>query len=528
MEYVILPKTPKDLSFEETVSKLTSLFGASESVISRRYRCLQILKQPREDYVTYACRINKSCVEFELTKLSEEQFKCLVFVCGLKSERDAEVRTRLLTRIEEKCDVTMEQLSEENQRLLNLRHNAAMIEDQTDCVKALKSRQHPGRFPARQPKQGSKDGFDSRSNASGPKSACWLCDANHYARDCSFKNHKCSDCGTVGHKEGYCHSAGKAKFRRSDRRKGNAAAKVVTVNACSATKYRKYVPVDINGSSVRLQLDTGSDITIISMGTWRKIGSPSMCAPTIVTKTAAGKILNIEGEFSCEMMINDMKSEGTVRVSREQIQLLGSDMMEVFGLWSVPFNAICCQVGSKTSYVETLKAEFPAVFSDKLGICTKMKIKLELKSGKSPVFRPKRPVAYAMQRAVDDELDRLEQEQIITPVDFAEWAVPIVVVRKSSGSIRICGDYSTGLNDSLQPHQYPLPLPQDIFASLANSTVFSQIDLTDSFLQMEMDEGSADHMRNLRAVLDRIKEYGFKIRLSKCSFGKEQIRYLGH
>ncbi|XP_065080618.1 uncharacterized protein K02A2.6-like [Ochlerotatus camptorhynchus] len=214
-----------------------------------------------------------------------------------------------------------------------------------------------------------------------------------------------------------------------------------------------------------------------------------------------------------------------------------------------------------------------------------MKIKLELKSGKSPVFGPKRPVTYAMQQAVDDELDRLEQEQIITPVDFAEWAAPIVVVRKSSGSIRICGDYSTGLNDSLQPHQYPLPLPQDIFASLANCTVFSQIDLTDAFLQMEMDEGSremltinthrglyrynrlppgvkaapgafqqvidtmlaglvrtsgylddvvvggidaADHMRNLRAVLDRIKEYGFTIRLSKCSFGKEQIRYLGH
>ncbi|XP_065086307.1 uncharacterized protein LOC135708238 [Ochlerotatus camptorhynchus] len=263
------------LSFEETVSKLTSLFGAPESVISRRYRCLQISKQPGEDYVTYACRINKSCVEFELTKLSEEQFKCLVFVCGLKSERDAEVRTRLLTRIEEKCDLTLEQLSEECQRLLNLRHDAAMIEDQTGCVKALKSRQHPGRFPARQPKQSSKDGFDSRSNVSGPKSACWLCGANHYARDRSFKNHKCSDCGTFGHKEGYCHSAGKAKFRRSDRRKGNAAAKVVTVNVCSATKCRKYVPVDINDSSVRLQLDTGSDITNVSMGTWRIIGSHS-------------------------------------------------------------------------------------------------------------------------------------------------------------------------------------------------------------------------------------------------------------
>ncbi|XP_055522987.1 uncharacterized protein LOC129717168 [Wyeomyia smithii] len=135
----ILPKSPKNHTFAKTVAKLTALFGAAESVISRRYRCLQIGKQSGEDYVTYACRINKSCVEFELTKLTEEQFKCLMFVCGLKSERDAEVRTRLLTRIEDRCDVTLEQLSEECQRLLNLRHDTAMIENPA-TVSVLSSR----------------------------------------------------------------------------------------------------------------------------------------------------------------------------------------------------------------------------------------------------------------------------------------------------------------------------------------------------------------------------------------------------
>lgn len=113
-------------------------------------------------------------------------------------------------RIEEKQDVTLDQLSEECQRMLNLRHDAAMIEDQTGCVKALKSR-YPAKQPARSAKHGSKDG--SRSGPSDSKLACWLCGSNHYARDCPFKSHKCSDCGTVGHKEGYCHSAGKAKFK---------------------------------------------------------------------------------------------------------------------------------------------------------------------------------------------------------------------------------------------------------------------------------------------------------------------------
>lgn len=47
----ILPSAPKDFTFAETVSTLKSLFGAKESVVSRRYRCLQIAKQPTECYI---------------------------------------------------------------------------------------------------------------------------------------------------------------------------------------------------------------------------------------------------------------------------------------------------------------------------------------------------------------------------------------------------------------------------------------------------------------------------------------------
>ncbi|XP_065091133.1 uncharacterized protein K02A2.6-like [Ochlerotatus camptorhynchus] len=38
-----------------------------------------------------------------------------------------------------------------------------------------------------------------------------------------------------------------------------------------------------------------------------------------------------------------------------------------------------------------------------------------------------------MYQAVDGELDRLERLRIITPIDYLEWAAPIVVVRKANG-----------------------------------------------------------------------------------------------
>lgn len=66
---------------------------------------------------------------------------------------------------------------------------------------------------------------------------------------------------------------------------------------------------------------------------------------------------------------------------------------------------------------------------------------------------------------VEKELDRLQDLGVIIKTDYSDWAAPIVVVRKQNGSIRICGDYSTDLNAALHSHEYPLPLPEDIFAT---------------------------------------------------------------
>ncbi|XP_065075510.1 uncharacterized protein K02A2.6-like [Ochlerotatus camptorhynchus] len=579
----ILPKLPKDFSFSQTVEKMKNLFGAKESVISRRYRCLQISRYPTEDHIAYACRVNKACVEFELGKLSEEQFKCLIYVCGLKSESDAEIRMRLLSKIEEVNDVTLEHLSNECQRLFNLKHDNAMIEAPVpfEQVNAIK-------YSNRQFK---KRDFESPNQALSdseckPDSPCWFCGGLHYVRNCGYKQHKCSECGQFGHREGYCGSANKARQPTMRRRKKHSVdSKVVIVDVCSVQQRRRFVPVSICGTSIQLQLDTASDITVISKQIWEKIGSPELVPSTVKAKTASGNTLLLEGEFVCNVTIGETTRNGVIRVTEKPLQLLGSDFVDSFDLWSVPMDNFCCNISASPASLSTLKSTFPKVFSCKLGLCIKTAVKFELKTSCKPVFCPKRPVAYAMYDAVNQELDRLEKLKIISPIDYSEWAAPIVVVRKANGAIRICGDYSTGLNSALQSNQYPLPLPEDIFAKLANCQVFSQIDFSDAFLQVPVDEkfrslltinthrglylynrlppgvkiapgvfqqlidtmladlpgtsgylddvvvggeNQQEHDRNLRAVLQRIQDFGFTIRAEKCSFGKRQIRYLGH
>ena len=46
------------------------------------------------------------------------------------------------------------------------------------------------------------------------------------------------------------------------------------------------------------------------------------------------------------------------------------------------------------------------------------------------------------------------------------------------------------VNDALQDHHYPLPNPDGIFNKLNGGKIFSKIDLSDAYLQIEVDEES--------------------------------------
>lgn len=335
----ILPKGPKDIPFEDTVIKLKGLFGTAESLISKRYRCLQVTKQATEDYKSFACRVNKLCVEFELGRLSEDQFKCLVFVCGLKAERDSEIRTRLLSRIEEKQDVSLEQISDECQRILNIKHDTAMIESSPSAaaVQAVKHNQQLGKRHFRPHKYASSRPVKQQGKS--PGSPCWNCGSMHYSRDCHFSKHRCKDCGQFGHKDGYCSSARKAS--RPGKQKSWRPMETKSVVVRNVRKKRRFVQAQVNGRQVAFQLDTASDISLISKQTWREIGHPAPEPTTVKAATASGKPLKLEFQCVAEIIINGVKRTGLIYVVKQQLNLLGIDLIDKFDFWSVPTNQFC-------------------------------------------------------------------------------------------------------------------------------------------------------------------------------------------
>uniref|UniRef100_A0AAG5DSQ1 DUF7083 domain-containing protein n=1 Tax=Anopheles atroparvus TaxID=41427 RepID=A0AAG5DSQ1_ANOAO len=392
----IMPSRPPDFSLDQTVEKLTCLFDTQESLLSKRFKCLQIMKKRTEDHLSYACRINKACVEFELSNLNEEEFKCLLYVCGLKDEIDADIRTRLLARIEDKACTTLQQLSTECHRLINLKKDSAMIEapapERVLTVNAKVHREQHQSLPKRE----------------SPKTPCWLCGGHHWSRDCPYKSHQCATCSKTGHKDGYCNNMKSPKPSKRFWKQRRTHLRMVTVNVQSVQQRRRFVSLMMNGTPVRMQLDTASDITVISHNTWKLIGSPQLSAPSVIARTASGANLGLEGEFSCTVGVNGQTKQAVVRVSKSNLLLLGADLIDAFALWSVPMDSFCSHVTCTPTTPKQWQEQFPKVFQG-IGLCKKAGVTLTLKDNCRPVFRPKRPVAYAMQEPVNQELDRLEK-----------------------------------------------------------------------------------------------------------------------
>jgi len=75
---------------------------------------------------------------------------------------------------------------------------------------------------------------------------------------------------------------------------------ILSVNQINEALLRKYVNVRINSTNVKLQLDIGSDITIISEDMWKQLGQPSVR----IAKDASGKPLHILSEIDCTVSLS--------------------------------------------------------------------------------------------------------------------------------------------------------------------------------------------------------------------------------
>jgi transposase InsO family protein len=213
-------------------------------------------------------------------------------------------------------------------------------------------------------------------------------------------------------------------------------------------------------------------------------------------------------------------------------------------------------------------------------------VKHRIDTGDSlPIKQRSYRTSRAEQEIIRKEISEMLQNKIIRPSESA-WSSPIVLVTKKDGSVRFCVDFRK-LNDVTKKDSYPLPRISETLEVLGKAKVFSSLDLASGYWQIPIDERDIEktafvsreglfefirmpfgltnapgtfqravdvmlsglnwkiclvyiddilifsesfemHLADLQLVFDRLKQSGFSVKLSKCSFAKKEVTFLGH
>lgn len=427
----------------------------------------------------------------------------------------------------------------------------------------------------------------SRGGAGGgvpPAQACWRCGRAHRADRCRFINYNCDECKQRGHLKVMCKrksDSGRVTSRQNYvSGEEDESDELYNIEVAAKGNRPYFVEIGMDSYKIECEIDTGSRISAISDDLYSRIFSHKMIKPhNSILRCYSGSQIESLGYIEVDVSLKNIrvKSLPLFIIKGGSRPLLGREWMRALKITQININEII-----DNDIVNRLSTEYPEVFTEKLGTC-KRAIRLQL-SDVEPVYVRARPVPLALRARVERELARLEADGTIYRVEYSDFGTPIVPVVKQNGEIRICGDYKITINPKLKRDFYPLPRIDELFANLSGGERFTKIDLKHAYEQCMLTEDSQpytaitthigtfvyrrtpyglscipekfqkimeetlrgvpgcvvflddicvtgtntqNHLRNLRAVLERLRNMGMTIKLSKCLFLQKCVKYLG-
>ena len=200
-----------------------------------------------------------------------------------------------------------------------------------------------------------------------------------------------------------------------------------------------------------------------------------------------------------------------------------------------------------------------------------------------PIKKQPYRTPLGQRRTVDLAIDEMMQAGVIER-SRSPWGFPIVLVEKKDGSKRFCVDFRA-LNKITKNNAHPLPVIDDILASLGSAKFFSKLDLKSGYWQVQLHEDDKeksaftchrglfqfnvmpfglanapgvfqelmsivlqgqedfalaylddilvfsntveDHLEHIKQVLGSLRKHNLKLKPAKCEFFKRETQYLG-
>ena len=583
---LLAPTKPTEVTFAEIVDAVQKHVQPRPSIIVERFNFHSRARRQGEDVSTYVAELRKLSEHCKFGTALNDMLRDRL-VCGIVDQR---IQRRLLAE----PDLTFA-------KALELAQAAEAAERNTqELVK--------GTQPSNQQVHNLAGPTERPRREGGPRSLqCYRCGGSrHKPEQCRFKDSDCHHCGKKGHLAKVCRSrlrGENAQQRRSANKKMPRTHHVeeTTTEATDSTAYNLFavsdqespapplmVQVTANEAPLKMEIDTGASVSLISRDTYRKLWPDQERRPKLQPsaqrlRTYTGQELDVQGSVTVAVTYGSQSEKlPLLVVAGNGPSLLGRDWLQKIRL---DWRALHHLRTSPPTKLQTILDQHSEAFKDELGLVKGVTATIVIDPKAQPRFCKPQSVPFALRAKVEQELSRLEKAGVIESVQFSTWAAPIVPVLKQDGSLRICGDYKVTVNQAARTDCFPLPRIDDLFASLAGGKAFSKLDLAHAYQQLQLDDeskklvvinthkglfrynrlpfgvsaapaifqrtiegvlhgipnvcvylddilvtgGSEEtHLETLNKVLSRLEEAGMRLKRTKCAFLLPAVEYLGH
>ena len=272
---------------------------------------------------------------------------------------------------------------------------------------------------------------------------------------------------------------------------------------CYAVRNKQKHPqtsVSINGQRIKMTIDTGSSINVIDKNTFAKLRNITL-KPTSVKAYPfnSDKPVKMEGKFRALAESKHKFTVATIYVTSEDGGcLLSSDTAQELGLVSLHLNQMNKnttnaeqQTHSKTNVndqnLQRMLDNHAPVFSG-LGKLKNKQIEIAIDETVTPVAQPQRRIPFHLRQKVENELEKLEHDDIIEKIPDntpTEWVSPVVIVPKQNNNIRLCVDMRVA-NTAIKRTRHPIRTLESVSMELNGASFFSKLDLFQAYHQLEV------------------------------------------
>ncbi|CAH2226702.1 jg3211, partial [Pararge aegeria aegeria] len=418
--------------------------------------------------------------------------------------------------------------------------------------------------------------FDSRLHTNSGLKCCVSCGIDHVGQfQCPAKFVKCFICNRRGHFKRFCPVKFNNKvFEVSEEFKDDLfyVSTLDDVNQNLNNKWFETLFLCKNGMAENFKLDSGSDLNVLSLKTFKKLGySINDLKPCeLRAQSFCGNYLPILGALEMPWLYKHNKYIIKFIISKDDCQsVLGKDTCENIGVIKRIFAINIDTYSDLFRGVGKLPGKYRIIIDKE--VC--------------PSICPVRKIPIGVRDKLKGELNNMEQMGIIRKVSHpTPWVNAIVLPAKKDGSVRVCLD-PRPLNRAIRRAHYPLPTLTEIATALRGAKYFSKLDARSGFWMVQLDDQSADlctfgtpfgryqflrlpygvscasevfhakirqiledlegvesfiddiivygstieeHDIRLRRLLDRAREVGIRFNREKCEFHVQQVTYLGH